>query len=144
MTARRPGFTILVHRDGRVDSRSYRIPLWVLRAATTAGATVLAVFTISLVLYGPIVRAAVRVPFLTREIRRLNAENEQVRQLAGRLVEMEARYAQVRTMLGGDIIPVGPTGAETLPLAHPVLASVPGHRPAEPGPSKFIASPQGV
>ena len=38
MTARRPGFTILVHRDGRVDSRSYRIPLWVLRAATTAGA----------------------------------------------------------------------------------------------------------
>ena len=40
-----------------------------------------------------------------------------MRELAGRLLEMEARYAQVRAMLGGDIVPPGPSNGETLPVA---------------------------
>jgi murein DD-endopeptidase MepM/ murein hydrolase activator NlpD len=90
---------------------------------------------ISLILYGPIVRAAARVPFLTREISRLNSENEQVRQLAGRLVEMESRYAQVRTMLGADIRPAMAAGDDSLPVAHPVFASSPDRQAPQPGPS---------
>ena len=126
--------TILIHRDGAVDSRSYRIPLWILRTGLVTSITVAALMLLGAALYAPIVRAAARVPFLTREIDRLTAENQQVRQLAGRLVEMESRYAQVRTMLGGDIVPPSPTG-EALPVAHPVLALVPGRRTARLGPS---------
>src|SRR5262245_29944133 len=98
----------MIHHDGAVDSRTYRIPLWTLRVAAITGIVVGSIALLTLVLYGPIVRAAARVPFLIREIARLNAENEQVRQLAGRLVEMETRYAQVRTMLGADIVPALP------------------------------------
>jgi murein DD-endopeptidase MepM/ murein hydrolase activator NlpD len=129
------GVTIMVHRDGTVESSTYRIPLWALRAAAVTGITLATLALISVALYGPIVRSAARVPFLTREISRLNSENEQVRQLAGRLVEMETRYAQVRHMLGGDIVPRVPLGGETLPIAHAMLASTPGRKPTPTGPS---------
>lgn len=127
--------TIMVHWDGAVESSSYRIRLWVLRTVMITGITLGSVAIIFIAFYGPIVRAAARVPFLTREISRLNAENEQVRQLAGRLVEMEARYAQVRKMLGGDIVPQLPSGGEAPPVAHSVLASAPGRKPSATGPS---------
>src|SRR5258705_4441058 len=117
--------TIMLHQDGKVESTTYRVPLWALRAATITGITLGSIILLSVILYGPIVRAAARVPFLTREISRLNVENEQVRQLAGRLVEMEARYSQVRTMLGGDIATPVPAGSDSLPMAHPVFASNP-------------------
>jgi len=130
-----PGVTIMLHRDGAVESTTYRVPLWALRAASITGITVASILLIAVLLYGPTVRAAARVPFLTREIARLNAENEQVRQLSGRLVEMETRYAQVRTMLGGDIVPALPAGGEALPISHPVLAWAPGRRAPETGPT---------
>ena len=127
--------TVMVHQDGKVESTTFRLPLWALRASMIAGITLGSILLISVILYGPIVRAAARVPFLTREISRLNAENEQVRQLAGRLVEMEARYSQVRTMLGGDIAPAVAAGTDSLPVAHPVFASNPSRRAPDPGPS---------
>jgi murein DD-endopeptidase MepM/ murein hydrolase activator NlpD len=129
------GVTLMVHRDGAVESSTYRIPLWALRTATVTGIILGTVALLSVILYGPIVRSAARVPFLTREIARLNSENEQVRQLAGRLVEMEARYAQVRHMLGGDIVPRVPAGGEALPIAHAMLASTPGRKTIPAGPS---------
>jgi len=129
--------TILVHRDGDVESSSYRIPIWAIRTTSIAGIVVGAAFLITLALYGPIVRAATRVPFLTREIARLNAENEQVHQLAARLVEMEARYAQVRTMLGGDVVHAAVAKSSTVDLisAYPVLARPPSAAAAVSGPS---------
>jgi murein DD-endopeptidase MepM/ murein hydrolase activator NlpD len=129
------GITIMVHRDGAVESSTYRIPIWTLRAAAITGLTLGTLALISVALYGPIVRAAARVPFLTREISRLNAENEQVRQLAGRLAAMEARYAQVRAMLGADLVPRPPAAGEALPVAHAMLASTPGRKGSPPGPS---------
>jgi murein DD-endopeptidase MepM/ murein hydrolase activator NlpD len=122
--------TIMVHRDGDVESSSYRVPMWAIKTASITVAVLATGFLVTVALYGPIVRAAARVPFLTREISRLNAENEQVHQLAGRLVEMEARYAQVRTMLGGDIVhaarSTGTAAPAVLPIAYPVLAAPPG------------------
>jgi murein DD-endopeptidase MepM/ murein hydrolase activator NlpD len=135
---RPPGVTIMIHRDGKVDSTTYRVPIWVLRSATITGIVVASLLLLLLVLYGPIVRAAARVPFLSREISRLKAENEKVQQLAGRLVEMEARYAQVRTMLGGDIVPALPTGADSLPVAHRVVA----WPPTRPGVAVGASIPQ--
>ncbi|MBI4502466.1 MAG: M23 family metallopeptidase [Gemmatimonadetes bacterium] len=135
MTRERRALTIMIHRDGALESLSYRVPLWAFRAAVGAAITVACLLLLAVLLYGPTVRAAARVPFLTREIARLNADNEQVRQLAGRLVEMEARYAQVRTMLGGDIAPPAQSAGDALPIAHPVLASRPGRRATTAGPS---------
>lgn len=127
-----PGVTIMIHRDGQVDSTTYRVPLWVVRWASITGIVVGSLALIAVALYGPIVRAAARVPFLTREIARLNADNEQVRQLAGRLVEMEARYSQVRKMLGADIVPAL-EDAEALPVAYRVRAWSPSRPPVTPG-----------
>lgn len=135
MNVRRRDVTILIHRDGDVDSRSYRIPEWLLRTGMITGGTVVFLILIGAVLYAPVVRAAVRVPFLTREISRLKAENEQVTELREQLFEMERRYSQVRSMLGGDIVPPSPVAGEDLPVGPPLLAAVPG-RPAAPvGPS---------
>jgi murein DD-endopeptidase MepM/ murein hydrolase activator NlpD len=141
MTPQRRNVTIMVHRDGDVSSRTYRVPLWIVRASVIGGSVLLFLALLGTLLYAPIVRAAARVPFLTRDIARLNSENEQVRQLAGRLQEMETRYAQVRSMLGGDIIPPGPTGAEALPVAHPLIAAAPTRVAIQPGPAAPVRWP---
>ena len=135
MRQRQRNVTIMIHRDGDVDSRSYRISEWALRAGLITGGTVLFLILLGAVLYAPVVRAAARVPLLTREINRLNAENEQVRELRDRLQEMERRYTQVRSMLGGDIVPPGPLAGEALPVAHALLAAVPGRPASAAGPS---------
>ena len=105
MNRRRPAVTIVLHRDGQVESRSYRVPVWLLRTLSLTALVVLFLGLLAAVSYGPVARAAARVPFLSRDIRRITAENEEVRRLAERLVEMETRYAQIRGMLGGDVLP---------------------------------------
>ena len=135
MSERRRDVTIMIHRDGNVDSRTYRIPAWMLQAGLIAGASLAFLIVLGAVLYAPVVRAAARVPGLTREISRLNAENEQVRELSHQLREMELRYRQMRSMLGGDVVPPGPIAGEALPVGPPVHAAVPGRQVIPPGPS---------
>jgi len=135
MSERRRDVTIMIHRDGDVGSRTIRIPAWALRAGVITGGSILFLLLLGAASYAPVVRAAARVPLLTREISRLKAENEQVRDLRDRLQEMDRRYAQVRSMLGGDIVPAGPVGGETLPVAHALLAAVPGRPVGAAGPS---------
>src|ERR1051326_34588 len=127
--------TIMVHRDGVAESSSYRIPVWAFRGALIGAATVGSIALLAAILYAPIVRAAARVPFLTREISRLNTENDQVRQLAGRLVQMEARYSQVRTMLGGDLPSSARPSADAPPIAHTLFAGRPETKATTAGPS---------
>ena len=57
-----------------------------------------------MVFYGPILRAAARVPGMERELSRLRAENARVRELSAALDSAESRYAQVRQMMGGEIV----------------------------------------
>jgi murein DD-endopeptidase MepM/ murein hydrolase activator NlpD len=123
MSERGRGVTIMLHRDGDLASRSVRIPLWVARTGTILGAILGLSIIVSAVLYAPIVRTAARVPGLNREIDRLRADNEQVRALADRLEEIEASYDQVRTMLGGDLIPTPPRGFGSQPVARPILVT---------------------
>ncbi len=139
----RPAYTILVHRDGVLASRHLRVPLWVVRALVVAGALgALGVLAVA-VLFGPILRAAARVPALEREVRALRADNARVAELAQRLDEAEARYAHLRGMLGGGVtIPdlrtdsavTFPPGDEPLYVAPPILARAPRVDTANPTP----------
>lgn len=128
--------TIVVHRDGDTTSRSVSLPLWAVRILTTLGIAVAVLVVIGAILYVPIIRTAATVPGLRREVTQLRAENEQVYQLARTLTDLESRYAQVRGMLGGDLVPAPRSdGGERLPIAHPVVAAIPDSQRYETGPS---------
>lgn len=127
MTAPPRGYvTIVVHRDGALDSRTVRLPLWLLRVAATAAAVVGVLALLGAALYAPIVRTAARVPGLQRQVDRLTAENQQVNELAMQLARVEQRYEQVRTMLGGNIVPPQPSHAGPLSVAYAIAARAPG------------------
>lgn len=128
MSAQRRGITVIIQADGASASRTYRISRWQLRFALGASAAFL-LFAIALVLlYGPVLRAAARVPGLERERARLRSENGRIRQLAAALDSVESRYAQVREMVGGDIVREPVRVASTLPIA-PTLRAVPAGAP---------------
>ena len=101
MSAR--GFMLMIHRDGALESRQLRVAGWAARLAVIAGSIFVIGLTAVAVLYGPIVRAAARTPFLDREVARLKAENARVAVLARRLDEVESRYAQLRGMLSPNV-----------------------------------------
>lgn len=139
------GLTIMLHRDGALDSRQYRVPFWVVRVAAVCGIGAVLLLAALVVFYGPIAAAAGRAPFLQREISRLNRENDRVGELAHALDEAEARYAQLRGMLGAE--PGAPNAAggvamtasrvERLYVAPPIMARAPSIAVANetPGPS---------
>jgi len=114
--------TIVVQRDGTTKTRTYRIPIWGLRLGSWALG--LAAFLLVLVaaLYGPLVGAAARVPGMQRELARLRAENTRVRELSAALDSAESRYAQVRQMMGGEIVRDPVTKASQLPVAPTIRA----------------------
>jgi murein DD-endopeptidase MepM/ murein hydrolase activator NlpD len=120
------GITIVIQRDGATRSRTLRIPVWLLRAGTAAGAILLAALALVGAFYFPIVRAAGRVPNLERKVARLEADNAKVRQLSAALDSVEQRYAQVRGMIGADIVRDPMAFASPLPLAPAVTARLPG------------------
>jgi murein DD-endopeptidase MepM/ murein hydrolase activator NlpD len=130
-----PRVTIMIHRDDAVESRSLRIPVWVLRAGTIAGGALFVFIIVAAILYGPVTRTAARVPALNREIEALRAEVQQVRDLSAALEEVEARYQQVRTMLGGDVVPDRARVDRSYPTAPPILARAPV------GASQYVTGP---
>jgi murein DD-endopeptidase MepM/ murein hydrolase activator NlpD len=121
--------TIILHTDGVVESKSIRMPLPLFRFLTVASIVTFGLICLAAILYAPILRAASEVPGLTREVERLSAENQQVHQLASRLVHVEERYMQVRGMLGADIIPELQNPDSILPTAAPVFARYPDMTP---------------
>lgn len=128
--------TIMVHRDGALASRSLRVPVWLARAAVTAAIALGALIVIGAVLYAPIVRTAAQVPGLNREIARLEAENAKVTRLARTLAVLEQRYEQLRTMLGGDVVPASGSSIGRVPVARGLDAMLPGESsPYEAEPS---------
>ena len=142
MSSSRRFVTIVVQQDGRVDSRTIRVPVWVVRAAAVVGSVIFGVLVLSIVLYGPIVRTAARVPGLTREVNRLRADNARVQQLAATLTEIEGRYDQMRTMLGGDIVPQRPRVSPAQPVVRSIIVSAPaGTRSPPVGPTIPTAWP---
>jgi murein DD-endopeptidase MepM/ murein hydrolase activator NlpD len=120
-------YHIVVHKEGALDSKQFRVPRWAARLmALGAGLLVFGLVMVSL-LYGPIVGAAGQVPLLRLRISQLEQENARVIELAQRLDEMEARYAQLRNMLGDGVrLPEVPTeetrDTQRLFVAPPITA----------------------
>lgn len=133
------GVTVMVHRDGALETRQFRLSALATRVALIAAITLIVTLVLIAVLYGPIVVAAARTPLLVREVEQLRIENARVNDLARRLDEVEARYTQMRRMLGGNVNLPG-TGSnsgtrsseEGLYVAPPLLARAPapGEAPA--------------
>ena len=125
----------MVHRDGSLRSREFRVPLWAVRAVVVMAAALAVLVLIVVVTYGPILAAAARAPLLERQVAQLTAENRRVVELERALDEAETRYAQIRGMLGAQIGPapkasIGSSetlaAEERLYVAPPILARAPG------------------
>ncbi len=97
--------TIVIHTDGDLNSRQYKVPLRLLQVGKGA-AIAFAIFVVGFVAFaGPIERNAARVPGLEREVARLRAENSRVQQLAAALNRAEANYQELRQILGAKAPP---------------------------------------
>ena len=122
MKKRRRSVTVVVQRDGSTKTRTIRIPLSLVRVGTGALGLSALLLLILVVLYGPMVRAAARVPGMERELTRLRAENSRVRELSAALDSAESRYSQVRQMMGGTIVPDPVVSSSGLPIAPAIRA----------------------
>jgi murein DD-endopeptidase MepM/ murein hydrolase activator NlpD len=118
--------TIVIHRDGALASRTFRLPRWLLRVLTGLTLGLGGLLLLGLALYLPIVAQAARVPGLEREVDRLGAENRKIADLVAALDSAERRYDRIRAMLGADVVPDPVRLASTLPVAPPVRAQVAG------------------
>jgi murein DD-endopeptidase MepM/ murein hydrolase activator NlpD len=121
--------TIVVHQDGELQSRSWRLPLWGLRAALISLGVVAALILLGVAVYLPIAAQAARVPGLTLQVQRLETENQKIGELVAALDSAEARYDRIRAMLGSDIVPGPVQLATALPVAPVVRARAPGAAP---------------
>jgi murein DD-endopeptidase MepM/ murein hydrolase activator NlpD len=129
MTGKRRSATFILHKEGELDSKSLRVPLWLLRAAVVSATLLGIMIVVGAVLYAPIVRTAAQVPSLEAEVERLTAENQQVRELANRLEHAEARYAQLRRMLGSDVVPELQRPEASVPSLPAITAQPPNATP---------------
>jgi murein DD-endopeptidase MepM/ murein hydrolase activator NlpD len=118
--------TIVVHEDGALASRTWRIPLWTLRVVLSVVAVVVLLILLGASIYIPILTEAARVPFLVREVERLEAENDKIAELATALDAAERRYDRIRNMLGADIVRDPIAFASPLPVAPAIRARFPG------------------
>src|SRR6266699_436803 len=109
MTTR--GVTIVVHADGDLESKQYRLPRWALMAGKWGAGAIAVLVVLFFAFAGPISRNAARVPALEREVSRLRVENSRVQQLASALNRAEANYQELRQMLGVRAPPVTRAGA---------------------------------
>jgi murein DD-endopeptidase MepM/ murein hydrolase activator NlpD len=131
------GVTIVVHTDGDLGSKQYRVPIWTFSAAKWGALVVGLLVVLFFAFAGPIFRAAARTPGLDREVARLKEENGRVQQLAAALNRAEANYQSLHQLLGGRA-PVdtgSAAGAVALMHAAPVRAAPAGVRRYENGPS---------
>lgn len=131
--------TIVIQQDGATRSQTYRVQVWMLRAGVGFMAAAAVAAIVVAALYGPLLRAASRVPGLERQVARLESDNAKVRQLSAALDSAESRYAQVRQMIGGDIVRDPLTVGVSLPVAPAVLARV---ADAPRGPSVGLSVPR--
>jgi len=97
--------TIVVHADGDLKSRQYRLPLRIVQVGKWAAITVAILVVLFFAFAGPLSRNAARVPGLEREVARLRAENSRVQQLATALTRAEANYQELRQILGAKAPP---------------------------------------
>ena len=121
----RRGVSIIVQRDGALQSQSYRFPLWLVRVLLVAAVAATILLVLGIAFYAPIARQALRVPTLERELERLRTDNLHIRELAAALDTVEASYERLRSMVGADIVPDRMMLSSQLQVAPPIYASNP-------------------
>src|SRR5881409_4036957 len=121
--------TIVVHTDGDLASRQYRVPVWAFEAGKWGALVVGLLVVLFFAFAGPISRAAARVPGLERQVARLEEENGRVQQLAAALNRAEANYQELRQLLGVKAPPEKVVARPDLPRALTVRARAPGAPP---------------
>jgi len=131
--------TIVIQQDGATKAQTYRVPVWMLRAVVGFMVAAAVAAVVVAALYGPLLGAASRVPGLQRHVAQLEADNAKVRQLSAALDSVESRYAQVRQMVGGDIVRDPMTLGTSLPVAPAVFARA---ADAPRGPSIGLSLPR--
>lgn len=132
----RRNVSIIIQRDGALQSRTYRIPVWGFRAVVVLAVALTGLLILGIAFYGPIARQAARIPPLEREVERLRTDNLRIRELAAALDTVEANYDRLRRMVGADIVPDRVVLGSVLPVAPPILAANPGSGAVyETGPS---------
>src|SRR4051812_45242694 len=124
MKKRPRSVTLVIQRDGATKTRNIRIPLWTLRLGIATVNIACLLLLIVIALYGPLVRAAARVPGMERELARLKTENARVRALSAALDSAESRYSQVRQMMGGEIVRDPVVSSSGLPISPPIRAQL--------------------
>ncbi len=136
--------TIVLHTDGELASRQYRVPVWVFEAGKWGALVIGLLVVLFFAFAGPIGRAAARVPGLEREVARLEEENHRVQQLAGALNRAEQNFQGLRAILGVrepheklaaslDLMRSTPVRARpaSAPLRYELGATEPGHWPLD-------------
>ena len=68
MTRASRAVTVIVQPDGTTSSQTYRVPLWLLRAGLGFMAAAAVAAVVVAALYGPLLRAAARVPGLEHRV----------------------------------------------------------------------------
>src|SRR5690348_16916974 len=109
------GVTIVVHRDGDLNSRQFHLPFWAFEAGKWGAALVGVLVILFFAFAGPITRQAARAPMLDREVMRLKTENARVQELAAALNRAEANYQELRQMLGIKAPAASRTGSTAPP-----------------------------
>ncbi|MEO8635086.1 MAG: M23 family metallopeptidase [Gemmatimonadales bacterium] len=118
--------TIVVHQDGTPVSRTWRLPVWGVRAIFTSTAVIGALLLLGTALYLPVATQAARVPGLVRERDRLQAESKRIGELVAALDSAERRYDRIRSMMGADVVPDPIRRSGSLPIAPTITARVAG------------------
>lgn len=141
---RGPGYIVVVQRIGGLTSRQFHLPTWLVRTVLAVAGVVALVMVALIVFYGPIFRAAARTPFLEHRVAELTRENARVGQLAHSLSLAEARYAQLRRMLGAEIPAIASDSGSFAPGEQPlyVAPAILAVTPAAAG-SAIVEEPAG-
>ncbi|HXQ28456.1 MAG TPA: peptidoglycan DD-metalloendopeptidase family protein [Gemmatimonadales bacterium] len=114
--------TVVIHVDGDLASRQYRLPLWVFDVGRWGAVVVVLLVVLFFAFAEPLAQAAARVPGLEREVARLDEENARVARLATELNHAEAHYQELRDLLSPRA-PTAPLPGPEPMRAPPVVAS---------------------
>ncbi len=125
----RKGVSVIVQKDGALQSQTYRVPAWLLRAALVLAVAFAVLLILGVTYYAPVARQAARVPALEREIDQLRTDNLRVRELAAAVDSLGANYERLRAMVGADVVPDPIVIGSPFPVAPAVVARLPGAPP---------------
>ncbi|HET6231800.1 MAG TPA: hypothetical protein VFE05_17120 [Longimicrobiaceae bacterium] len=100
---RRMSFIVIPHGGDDLGTRSFELTYRQLRIAVAVAAAVGVALLVMVASWFWVAAQAARVPGLKRDIAVLEKDRQRVEELARNVADMEAQYAKVRALLGGNV-----------------------------------------